>query len=137
MTMNRGITGLRSQGRLWTLERDWDREKIIGRAQRARIVNDGCHTYAVTPLLRFNRRTTHEPPASAQSNERSNTEFDGVSNVRLYAYSAVSALMILAAGWVLARTGDSLARQTGLGSSFVGPVLIVYSTGLVGLYAMP
>ena len=75
-------------------------------------------------------RATHEPPVPEQASERSNDEFDGSSNVRLYAYTGVAALIILAAGWVLARTGDSLARQTGLGSTFVGLALVAGSTSL-------
>lgn len=46
------------------------------------------------------------------------------------ANTGVAALVILAAGWVLARTGDSLARQTGLGSTFVGLALVAGSTSL-------
>lgn len=37
---------------------------------------------------------------------------------------------ILVAGFLLSRTGDAIARQTGLGQSFVGAVLIAMSTSL-------
>jgi cation:H+ antiporter len=43
---------------------------------------------------------------------------------------ALSAAVILAAGWVLAVTGDALAEQTGLGASFVGVALVAASTSL-------
>ncbi|MEJ7930852.1 hypothetical protein WG922_12800 [Ramlibacter sp. AN1015] len=37
---------------------------------------------------------------------------------------------ILVAGYVLSRTGDAIAQQTGLGQSFVGAVLVAVSTSL-------
>jgi cation:H+ antiporter len=52
------------------------------------------------------------------------------SDRRLYGFSALSALAILAAGWLLAQTGDALAEQTGLGASFVGVALVAASTSL-------
>lgn len=53
-----------------------------------------------------------------------------LSNPRLYMYSAIAGLAILLAGWGLARTGDALAEQTGLGASFVGVVFVAASTSL-------
>jgi cation:H+ antiporter len=38
--------------------------------------------------------------------------------------------LILIAGFVLSRTGEAIAEQTGLGSSFVGAVLVAISTSL-------
>lgn len=40
------------------------------------------------------------------------------------------ALIIIIAGFVLAKTGEALAEQTGLGSTFVGTVLVGLSTSL-------
>ncbi|KFB10139.1 sodium:calcium antiporter [Nitratireductor basaltis] len=40
------------------------------------------------------------------------------------------ALIILVAGFILARSGDAIASQSGLGSSFVGFVLIAFATSL-------
>lgn len=42
----------------------------------------------------------------------------------------LGALAILVAGYLLSRTGDAIARQTGLGQSFVGAVLVAVSTSL-------
>ena len=75
-------------------------------------------------------RTTHDPPIREADPDSNKHEFRSVSNARLYVYSSVSALVILAAGWVLARTGDALAGQTGLGPSFVGVALVAASTSL-------
>ena len=42
----------------------------------------------------------------------------------------LGALAILAAGYLLAKTGDALAEQTGLGASFFGAVFLAVSTSL-------
>lgn len=52
------------------------------------------------------------------------------SNRRLYIYAALAGLVIFVAGWALARTGDVMAEQTGLGASFVGVALVAASTSL-------
>ena len=44
--------------------------------------------------------------------------------------TVVAAVLILIAGFALSRTGDAIAEQTGLGSSFVGFVLVAISTSL-------
>lgn len=43
---------------------------------------------------------------------------------------ALASLAILVAGWVVVRVSDTLAVQTGLGSSFVGAVFVALSTSL-------
>lgn len=44
--------------------------------------------------------------------------------------TAIAAALILIAGFVVARTGEAIAQQTGLGVSFVGFVLVAISTSL-------
>ncbi|MEJ8836331.1 sodium:calcium antiporter [Ramlibacter sp. AN1133] len=44
--------------------------------------------------------------------------------------AAAAAAVILVAGFLLARTGDALARQTGLGSTFFGMVFLACATSL-------
>lgn len=44
--------------------------------------------------------------------------------------AAIAATAIIAAGYVLSRTGDAIAEQTGLGESFVGAVLVAIATSL-------
>jgi cation:H+ antiporter len=44
--------------------------------------------------------------------------------------TVAAAAVILVVGFVLARTGDAIAQQTGLGSSFVGFVFLAISTSL-------
>jgi cation:H+ antiporter len=50
--------------------------------------------------------------------------------VLLIAKTAASALVILGAGYGLAAVGDIIARQSGLGSSFVGVTLMAFATAL-------
>jgi cation:H+ antiporter len=52
------------------------------------------------------------------------------STGRVAAYTAVAGAAIFVAGYVLARVGDALAEQTGLGASFVGAVLVAIATSL-------
>lgn len=56
--------------------------------------------------------------------------FAGTTNARVYGFAAGAAAIIFAAGWVVARVGDALAMQTGLGASFVGVALVAASTSL-------
>jgi cation:H+ antiporter len=49
---------------------------------------------------------------------------------RLYRKTAAAAAVILIAGFVLARSGEAVAEQSGLGVSFVGFVLIAFATSL-------
>jgi cation:H+ antiporter len=44
--------------------------------------------------------------------------------------AAIAAIVIVAAGYVLSRTGDAIAEQTGLGQSFVGAVFVAIATSL-------
>jgi len=77
-------------------------------------------------LPRWRANEEPEPPHVEDRHE----PFAGTSNPALYANCAVSGAVILAAGWGLAQTGDALAEQTGLGSSFVGVALVAGSTSL-------
>jgi cation:H+ antiporter len=54
----------------------------------------------------------------------------GDSLARVIAKTTVAGLAILIAGYVLSRTGEAIAEQTGLGTSFVGAVLVAISTSL-------
>lgn len=53
-----------------------------------------------------------------------------VSNRRIYTMFSVGALTILVSGYLLARTGDAIALQTGIGSTLVGAVLVAIGTSL-------
>lgn len=62
--------------------------------------------------------------------ERHESPEEHLSSGRLYTYAGIAALLILAAGWVLAQTGDAISEQTNLGASFVGVALVAASTSL-------
>lgn len=69
-------------------------------------------------------------PKKRKPRAEDDTSLDSASNARVYALCAAAAAVIFVAGWVLALTGDVLAEQTGLGSSFVGVALVAASTSL-------
>ncbi|HET7682098.1 MAG TPA: hypothetical protein VFK34_00350 [Marmoricola sp.] len=52
------------------------------------------------------------------------------SMTRLWGGFAALALLVFAAGWLLARLGDSIAQQTGLGGGVVGMLMLAVATSL-------
>jgi cation:H+ antiporter len=67
--------------------------------------------------------------SEAQTEER-RERWKGISNARLYGAFAGFSLVILVTGWTVARDGEALAEQTGLGQSFVGATLVAITTSL-------
>lgn len=68
-----------------------------------------------------------EPPSPAIG--RTEPDIQGSLRHAVIA-TAAAALVILIMGYVLAETGEALAEQTGLGSSFFGAVFVAISTSL-------
>lgn len=68
--------------------------------------------------------------AAEGRNEGDEHEALEASLLRLGLRAAGAAAVILVAGFVLARTGDSIARQTGLGAHFFGVVFLAFATSL-------
>ena len=66
-----------------------------------------------------------EPAAEGEDDEG----FAGVPRA-IIVRAIIAAAVILVAGYALAQSGDAIAEQTGLGSSFVGFVLVAVSTSL-------
>jgi cation:H+ antiporter len=75
-------------------------------------------------------RATNGPESHENEQGKEEHGFREITNRRLYLYAGLAGLIILAAGWALAKTGDALAEQTGLGASFVGVALVAVSTSL-------
>lgn len=57
-------------------------------------------------------------------------QFEGVGTVMLAIRIVAAAAAILAAGLVLAQSGDAIAQQTGVGASFFGVVFLAIATSL-------
>lgn len=70
-----------------------------------------------------------------QQMERHDVVGDPDSNLALTLKTAGVAVLILTAGFVLARSADAIAQQSGLGQSFVGFVLVAFATSLPELSA--
>ncbi|HYD80296.1 MAG TPA: hypothetical protein VEC06_10845 [Paucimonas sp.] len=70
-----------------------------------------------------------EPDASGANGDTPGNEPED-SPATIIGKTAVAAIVILLAGFLLSQTGDALAKQTGLGQSFVGAVLLGFSTSL-------
>jgi cation:H+ antiporter len=71
------------------------------------------------------QRTTDDAPAHGSDDEHDERPLS-----RLVLGTAATGVAILVAGFLLARTGEALAEQTGLGTSFFGAVLLGFSTSL-------
>jgi cation:H+ antiporter len=89
--------------------------------------------------LRVVSRTQEEPmwgptqTSETQSEEEQDSEDSATAEVSLaglWVWFTLFALVIGAAGWVVARTGINIAEQTGLTATFVGGVLTAVVTSL-------
>ena len=73
---------------------------------------------------------TDGPGARAQAPSAGDSRADPRSSGRIVGYTVLAGAAIFAAGFLLARTGEALAEQTGLGASFVGAVFVALATSL-------
>jgi cation:H+ antiporter len=70
------------------------------------------------------------PIATPSTQRTSDLSYEDHSGARLVVKTLGAAAVILLAGFVLSRSGEAIAEQTGLGSSFVGAVLLAFATSL-------
>lgn len=73
------------------------------------------------------------PPSDLDGSDLKRKEaerYRGMSNRRLYLSYAAGALAILLAGFVLTRVADAIDKQTGLGGTLIGAVLLSVATSL-------
>lgn len=68
------------------------------------------------------------PRAAADDEQGKENDAGGVAQAIFK--TVLAALVILFAGFVLSRTGDAIAEQSGLGQSFVGVALLSFATSL-------
>lgn len=72
-----------------------------------------------------------EPPESAKDlKDIYEKRFESVSTGRIVALFLFASLGVLAGGFVVAKTGEALAAQTGIGQNFVGATLVAFATSL-------
>lgn len=72
-----------------------------------------------------------EPPESARDlKDAHHSQFQHVSTASISVRFTFAAVGVLASGFVVARVGEALAEQTGLGQSFVGATLVALATSL-------
>ncbi|MCM2372526.1 sodium:calcium antiporter [Aporhodopirellula aestuarii] len=74
---------------------------------------------------------TAQPPESARDlKDAHHKEFRDVSNNRLIVYFLAASAVILVGGFLVAKTGEVIANQTGVGQGFVGATLVAFATSL-------
>jgi cation:H+ antiporter len=72
-----------------------------------------------------------QPPESARDLKYAHQRrYSDVSTIQLFFRFAGAAAGVLVAGFLVARSGESIAEQTGLGQSFVGATLVAVATSL-------
>ncbi|WP_265518668.1 sodium:calcium antiporter [Nitratireductor luteus] len=81
-------------------------------------------------LAAGNERVEREPVGENQDHGSSASDRESKTLRSLVVKTAGVAAIILVAGYVVAKSGEAIAEQTGLGSSFVGFVLVAIATSL-------
>lgn len=72
-----------------------------------------------------------QPPESASDlKDAQQSKFTDVALARLVGLFLLASLGVLAGGYLVARTGEAIAEQTGIGQSFVGATLVALATSL-------
>lgn len=72
----------------------------------------------------------HGEPTEPQRAEHHETELKKMNLGSVALRTAVAAIIILISGYVLSQTGEAIAKLTGIGSSFVGFLLVAIATSL-------
>jgi cation:H+ antiporter len=80
---------------------------------------------AVRYIFLAEQRQSHEPEEQIEK-----LEYAAMRNRHIYLHFSVSAALIVGAGFWLALLGDELSNATGLGASFIGSLLIGFTTTL-------
>lgn len=72
-----------------------------------------------------------QPPESARDlKDAHHARYQDVSTAQIMLRFCIAAIGVLFAGFLVARAGETLAEQTGLGQSFVGATLVALATSL-------
>jgi cation:H+ antiporter len=76
------------------------------------------------------RQDQRKEGEEAEREQQGDARQEGGSLRSAIVKTCIAALVILVAGYVLARSGDAIAAKTGIGSSFIGLVLVGFATSL-------
>ena len=91
----------------------------------------GVYLAAIRLIASSNTSRAWRPVGKGAGQSASTADDDQSSSVRsLIVKTAIAGASILVAGFLLARTGEALAEQSGLGTSFFGAVLLALATSL-------
>lgn len=72
-----------------------------------------------------------EPPESARDlKDAHQRQYEQTSTARLSWYFCIASTIVLIGGFLVARTGEAIAEQTGIGQNFVGATLVALATSL-------
>ena len=90
----------------------------------------GAYAICIRILTRSHSDHRWRPQPANSEDDADDAKAEPRSLKRLLGDTAVCAAVILTAGFLLARTGETLAEQTGLGASFFGAVALGFATSL-------
>lgn len=91
------------------------------------------YVFSIVILRNYDERAVWnavELPAELASAGATGIDHTALSDMRLYTYTGIAVLGILVTGILLVDLSEILARQSGLGSSFIGVTLLAASTSL-------
>jgi cation:H+ antiporter len=90
----------------------------------------GAYLAAIRLLARSHASYAWQANGKQEHHDTKSVDEGKASMRPLIIKTVIAGMLILVAGFLLARTGESLAEQTGLGTSFFGVVLLAFATSL-------
>ncbi len=84
--------------------------------------------YAIGIRILVKSRADDEWRPTHNAGENDKEQKDSRSLARIMVLTSVAGLVIMVAGFFLARVGDALAERTGLGASFFGAIVLAFAT---------
>lgn len=83
-----------------------------------------------TPVEQQNQNGSPSDSTQNRENAIESHQAEEPSNSRLAAFTVIAGLVVIAAGYLVTRSADVLADQTGLGASFMGAIFLAIATSL-------
>jgi cation:H+ antiporter len=95
------------------------------------LILSAIRNYEKDPRWHPADRDWEETPPEVRSEEEHEPQgFSGISNLRLAVSIFISAAFVIAGGYLVTSTVESISEQTGLGASFMGAVFLAGATSL-------